>query len=277
MPRPKKKRKKKARLTAASADRHVLYGLSVQNVEAEIDFVDATFKALRGRHAVTVREDFCGTASSACEWVKRREGNRAVGVDLCEETLAWGREHNLAGLTPEQREAVTLLQRDVRDSGPEGRGVDAVLAMNFSYWVFKERAGLVEYFRTVRESLGPDGVLILDHYGGSDALTETTEDREMEGFTYVWDQHSYNPITGEMICYIHFKFEDGTKLKRAFEYHWRHWTLPEIRDCLSDAGFGKNTVYWEGTDEEDEGNGEFTPTEKGEADMAFITYIVAEP
>ena len=278
MGRPtKKKRKKKAKLTAETADRHVLYGLSVQNVEAEIDFVDETFETLRGRKAVTIREDFCGTASSACEWVRRREGNKAVAVDLCKETLDWGREHNLAKLTDTQRECITLLQRNVLDPGPEGQGVDIVLAMNFSYWIFVKRTEIVEYFRTVRESLPDDGLFILDHYGGSDALTECEEDREMEGFTYVWDQHSYNPINGEMTCYIHFKFEDGTKMRKAFEYHWRHYTLPEIQDCLRDAGFGKVTVYWEGEDEEGEGNGEFTPTEVGDADMAFITYIVAEP
>jgi len=278
MPRPKKKtRKPKAALTADTADRHVLYGLSVQNVEAEIDFVDQTFQALRGRKAATIREDFCGTANSACEWVRRRPGNRAIGVDLCEDTLAWAREHNLSTLTDEQRDRVTLLPRDVRDPGSEGSGADAVLAMNFSYWIFKTRAGLIEYFRAVRESLAKDGVFILDHYGGSEALTEVEEDRELDGFTYVWDQHRYNPITGEMLCYIHFKFKDGTKLKRAFEYHWRHYTLPEVRDCLIDAGFASATVYWEGEDEDGEGSGEFTPSEQGDADLAFISYIVALP
>lgn len=275
MARPKKKRKPKAKLSAATADRHVLYGQSVQNVEAEIDFVDEAFEAIRGRKAVTIREDFCGTANSACEWVRRRPGNRATGVDLCEETLAWAREHNLSTLTDEERSRVTLLRRDVRDTGPEGRGADAVLAMNFSYWIFTTRAGLVEYFRSVRESLGKDGVFILDHYGGSDALTEVEEEREMDGFTYVWDQHRYNPITGAMLCYIHFKFKDGTKMKRAFEYHWRHYTLPEVRDCLIDAGFAKTTVYWEG-EEDGEGDGQFAPSEEGDADMAFISYIIAE-
>lgn len=277
MPNAKKKRRPKPKLTAQNADRHVLYGKSVQNVEAEIDFVDQTFEALRGRKARVIREDFCGTANSACEWVRRRPGNRAVGVDLCAETLAWAREHNLPTLSDGERSRVTLLERDVRDPGPEGRGADVVLAMNFSYWVFAERAGLVAYFRSVRESLGKRGIFILDHYGGSDALTETEEEREIDGFTYVWDQHRYNPITGEMVCYIHFKFRDGSKMERAFEYHWRHYTLPEIRDCLLDAGFGKVTVYWEGEDEDGEGNGEFEPAEEGDADMAFITYIVAEP
>lgn len=272
----KKKRKTHPKLTAATADRHVLYGRSVQNVEAEIDFVDETFLDLRGRRATTLREDFCGTASSACEWVRRRTANRAVGVDLCSATLDWAREHNLSTLRPSQRDRVVLLHRDVTDPGPKGRGVDVTLAMNFSYWVFTQRSQMVAYFRSVRDTLAPGGLFILDHYGGSDALSETRERRKMDGFTYVWDQHKYNPITGEMVCYIHFEFPDGSKMKRAFEYHWRHWTLPEIRDCLADAGFVRNAVYWEGEDDDGEGNGEFEPTEEGEADLAFITYIVAE-
>ncbi|MFG0244216.1 MAG: class I SAM-dependent methyltransferase [Phycisphaerales bacterium JB054] len=277
MPRPnKKKRKPKSKLTAETADRHVLYGLSVQNVEAEIDFVDETFKALRGRHAESLREDFCGTANSAAEWVQRRETNRAVGVDLDSETLDWAREHTLPKLTEAQRSRVVLLERDVRDPGPEGNGHDVVLAMNFSYWLLNKRNDLVAYFRTVRESLGPDGVFILDHYGGSDALTETTEDRELDGFTYVWDQDKYDPISGMMTAYIHFKFPDGTKLKKAFKYHWRHYTLPELQDCLLDAGFSDVTVYWEGEDEDGEGDGVFSPATEGEADPAFITYVVAQ-
>lgn len=277
MPRPnKKKRKPKSKLTAETADRHVLYGLSVQNVEAEIDFVDETFKTLRGRNAVSLREDFCGTANSAAEWVQRRETNRAVGIDLDTETLDWAREHTLPKLTEEQRSRVLLLERDVRDPGPEGTGHDMVLAMNFSYWLLSKRDDLVAYFRSVREALGPDGLFILDHYGGSDALTETTEDRELDGFTYVWDQDKYDPISGMMTAYIHFKFPDGTKMKKAFKYHWRHYTLPELQDCLLDAGFSDVTVYWEGEDEDGEGDGVFSPATEGEADPAFITYVVAQ-
>jgi len=277
MGRPKKKRKKKkSRLTAETADRHVLYGLSVQNVEAEIDFVEETYQHLRGKPATLLREDFCGTANTACEWVRRNVANRAVGVDLDRETLDWAKAHTIAKLSPEQQERITLIQANVLDPGPNGQGVDIVLAMNFSYWILKERAQLIEYFKSVRESLMDDGMFILDHYGGSDALTECEEEREMDGFSYIWDQHRYNSITGEMTCYIHFAFPDGTKMRKAFEYDWRHYTLPEVRDILKDAGFSKVTVYWEGEDEDGEGNGEFTPTEKGDADPAFITYIVAE-
>ena len=91
------------------------------------------------------------------------------------------------------------------------------------------------------------------------------EKTKYDGFTYIWEQASYYPITGEMTCYIHFKFPDGSKMKRAFEYTWRLWTLPEIVEMLGETGFKNPTVYWEGTDEDGEGDGVFTPEERGEA------------
>jgi hypothetical protein len=44
---------------------------------------------------------------------------------------------------------------------------------------------------------------------------------------------------------------------------------------LTEAGF-KPTVYWEGTNEDNEGNGVFTPTTQGEADAGWIVYITGE-
>lgn len=75
--------------SAANADRHELYQLSVQNVEAEIDFIDETFEQIRGRKGVLLREDFCGTGNTSTEWVRRRESNRAVGLDIDQPTLDW--------------------------------------------------------------------------------------------------------------------------------------------------------------------------------------------
>ena len=265
--------------TAASADRHELYQLSVQNVESEIDFVDETYKKLRGKHATLLREDFCGTAATSCEWVSRRKTNRAIGVDLDAETLDWGRAHNLTKLEGDGVDRITLLQRDVRDPGPEGQGADVVLAMNFSYWIFQTRDGLRDYFRSVLESLDDDGMFMCDFYGGSEAMIEQEEFRKVnKHFTYIWDQHKFNPITGEMDCKIHFKFPDGSEMRNAFEYTWRLWSLPEIRELLAEAGFEDVTVYWEGTDpdDEEEGNGEFEPTLVGDADPAFICYIVSQ-
>ncbi|MCA9282625.1 MAG: class I SAM-dependent methyltransferase [Phycisphaerales bacterium] len=271
-----KKQKPKGPPQASVSDRHVLYQQSVQNVEAEIDFVDDTFKALRGRHATLLREDFCGTAHTSCEWIKRRATNRAIGVDLDSSVLEWGTTHNLDVLDADARGRVTLERGDVTTIRTEP--VDIVLAMNFSYFCFKSREALRGYFKNVLRSLADGGMLIMDCYGGAEAHLEQEEERDIDGdFTYVWDQAKFDPISSHMICHIHFHFDDGSKMRKAFSYDWRMWSLPEIRELLEEAGFKKSTVYWEGTDEEEEeGNGEFTAAEEGEADPAWIAYIVAE-
>ncbi len=258
---------------AELAEPYILYEQSVQCVEAEIDFVDDTFRKIRKRSAVVLREDFCGTTNTSCEWVRRRDTNIAYGVDIDPQVLAWGRANKIAGLSKAQARRVTVLNDDVlnADTGP----VDAVLAMNFSYWTFRARTEMMRYFTSVRDTLVEDGIFFLDAYGGYEAFQEMKEETRHKGFTYIWDQHSYNPINGESVCKIHFKFKDGSKLKNAFRYHWRLWTLPEITEMLVAAGF-KATVYWEGTGEDGEGNGVYLPATRGDADAGWIAYIVAE-
>lgn len=260
---------------ADQADRHILYERAVQCVESEIDMVDETFLKLRGRQARTLREDFCGTANTSCEWVRRRTDNLAWGVDLDDEVLGWGKQHNLGSLTEEAMERVQLLHADVLNV--DTPAMDIVLAMNFSYWIFGTRETLKAYFSRIRECLVDDGVLFLDFYGGYETMREMEEETDHDDFIYVWDQNRYNPITGEMNCQIHFKFPDGSQMKQAFSYDWRLWTLPEVRELLEEAGFSRVLVHWEGTDEKtQEGDGVFTATEMGEADAAFICYLSAE-
>ena len=38
--------------------------------------------------------------------------------------------------------------------------------------------------------------------------------------------NSFNPVNADASFYINTEFADGGKLKRAFEYHWRFWTIP---------------------------------------------------
>ncbi len=259
---------------ASKADINVLYEQSVQCVESEIDFVDETFVKLRGRKAKLLREDFCGTANTSCEWVRRRKTNKAISVDLNDEVLEWGRQHKVGKLTTEQAKRVTLINDNVMsvDTGK----VDVALAMNFSYWIFEDRPTMITYFKRIRDTLIDDGILFLDAFGGYEAYQEMKERTEHDKFTYVWDQASYDPITGHCICHIHFKFKDGSKINKAFSYEWRLWSLPELTEMLTEAGF-KATVYWEGTDEDtEEGNGIFEPATQGEADAGWIAYIVAE-
>ena len=260
---------------ADQADRHILYERAVQCVESEIDMVDETFLKLRGRQARTLREDFCGTANTSCEWVRRRADNLAWGVDLDEEVLAWGEKHNLGRLAEDATGRIQLLHADVLNV--DTPAMDVVLAMNFSYWTFHTRQALRDYFSRIRECLVDDGMLFLDFYGGYETMREMEEETDHDDFIYVWDQNRYNPITGDINCQIHFKFPDGSQIKQAFNYDWRLWTLPEVRELLDEAGFSRVLVHWEGTDEKtQEGDGVFTATEIGEADAAFICYLSAE-
>ena len=263
---------------AETADRHRLYELSVQCSEAEIDFVDATYKKLRKRRAKLLREDFCGTANVCCEWVRRRKQNRAIGVDLDPEVLEWGQEHQLGKLKPSQAQRIELLQKNVLTVRTEAP--DVISAMNFSYWLFKERKQLKQYFRRVRSQLADDGIFFMDAYGGYDSFRDIEEERVIEDgdtrFTYIWEQEKYDPISGTLICHIHFDFADDSRLERAFSYDWRLWTLPEIRELLDEAGFSKVTFYWQGFDAEGEADGIFKPVNEGEADAGWICYITAE-
>lgn len=262
---------------AATADRHELYELSVQCAEAEIDFVDKTFKRLRKRRAQLLREDFCGTANVSCEWVRRRRTNRAIGIDLDPEVINWARKHNLSQLKIRERSRIDLLQQDVLQARTES--VDVVSAMNFSYWLLKDRATLLSYFKAVRQSLKDDGIFFLDAYGGYDSHREIEEEREIDdggnGFTYIWEQASFDPITHRLICHIHFELADGSRMERAFSYDWRLWTLPEVRDLLAEAGFSRVTVYWQGWDKDGEGDGNFKPAKRADADAGWICYLTA--
>ena len=270
-------RPKTARTTRKSladqADIHTLYEESVQNVEAEIDFVDRTYRKLRGRNAHTLREDFCGTMNTSCEWVRRRKDNLAYCVDLDRKVLAWGKANKLAMLARQQQDRITIYRNDVRTVTTPA--VDIVLAMNFSYWIFKTRTAMIDYFRHVHASLDNKGIFFLDSFGGYESCREMLETSRYKGFTYVWDQARYNPITADGLFHIHFRFPDGSAIDKAFTYDWRVWTLPEITEMLTEAGF-RAAIYWEGTGKDGHGNGVFTRSTKGDADASWIAYIIAE-
>lgn len=267
-------KKKDTRTMAERAELHELYEESVQAVDSEIEFLEETFRALRGRDAIGFREDFCGTASACCEWVRKDKRRFAIGVDNEASVLEWGRENRLSRLSEADRARVKLLEDDVRTVSADP--VDIIGAFNFSYFMFKERAELRDYFTKCRDALTSDGILFLDAFGGSEAYDVQKEKTKFDNFTYVWDQAHFEPVTHHMTCHIHFRFPDGSKLKEAFSYHWRMWTLPEIRELLLEAGFASARVYWEGEDEDGEGNGEFSEHATGEPDPAWIAYIVAE-
>jgi SAM-dependent methyltransferase len=176
---------------AQQADLHETYEAAVQTPDAECEYILDTFRKIRGRAPQSFREDFCGTASVACEWVRGGPRRTAIGVDLDPSVLDWGQRRHLARLTPAQQQRVQLIQGDVARVKTDR--VDVVGAFNFSYWVFKTRENMLRYFRRVREALNADGVFFMDAYGGYDAYKELRETTKCKGFTYVWHQKSTTP------------------------------------------------------------------------------------
>jgi len=259
---------------AERADRYVLYQKAVQDPEGDVVRVRRMYERLYGRTPRTLREDFCGTAAFAAAWVKAHRENRAIGVDLDPDPLDWGRRHNLAKLRPEQARRIALLQEDVRTARTPK--VDVLVAFNFSFFLFKQRAALLDYFRHCHAHVKNDGIFVIDAYGGPESMEKRRERRRVGNFTYIWDQHSYDPITHDASCHIHFEFRDGSKIERAWTYHWRLWTIAELRELLSEAGFASATVYWEGTEAAtNEPNGIFRPRKRAEEDPAWVAYLVA--
>ncbi len=265
------KKEKKGKFTAKTADRHELYQLSVQAVDNEVEVLDDLYKKEFDEKPLRMREDFCGTALLCATWVKSDPERTATGVDLDAPTLQWGRERNIAPLGEDQTR-VTLIQDDVRSFRP-GK-FQVINALNFSYSVFRTRQDLRTYFAAVHASLEDKGLFLVDAYGGWESQEPMEEPRRVAGgFTYIWDQNSFDPITHEVVNHIHFKFKDGTRMDKAFTYEWRYWTLPELQELLIEAGFSAVRVYWDQADDEEEED--YQPVKAAENQPGWLSYLVA--
>jgi len=275
----KGKDKKKRKLTLAeTADKFVCYQKSVQSPEHEVEFFVRAYRDCFRKTPYSLREDFCGTFSVCCNWVASNKKRNALGVDYCGKTLEWGKENNLAKLKPEEQKRVRLIQQDVRKrNNPRA---DILAAQNFSFWIFKTRPEVIEYFKIARSNLNNEGIMIMDMMGGPECIKEDLTDKRKikkgkKGFSYHWKQVSYNPINHDAEFNIDFKFADGSKMKKAFVYKWRFWTIPEVREMLVEAGFSQSYVYWDIEEDEDK-ESIWKRGEKASSDPSWVSYIVAK-
>lgn len=258
-------------------DKYDLYLKSVQSPDEDVQFMRQAYINARpdGKTPLTLREDFCGTFANCCAWIKLGPKMRAVGIDLDPEPLQYGMERHKPTLNAEEQGRLSILEQDVLKSADQH--ADVIAAMNFSYFLFKERATLLNYFKQCREALNARGVLVLDCFGGSDCQESNIEETDFadDGFTYYWDQDSFDPITNRAVFHIHYKRKGEKRRDKVFSYDWRMWSIPELRDVLLDAGFSQVQTYWEGTNEDGEGDGEWRIANVGEECQAWVSYLVA--
>lgn len=257
---------------AEQADRFALYQAAVNAPIDNIEFVERVYNEMRGVRPRVLKEDFCGTALLATEWVKRGPQRRSIGVDLDAEALDWARHNNLGPLPRNIAARVELIHADV--IAPTELHADVVCALNFSYFLLPTRQQLLAYFRNVRSSLRPGGLFVLDCIGGTEAVADYREQREYDGFSYIWEHAEFNPLDHTARCSISFAFPDGSRIEPAFAYRWRVWTLPELRDILEEAGFAAPRVFWEYTDEND-GSAEYREIAHEQNQEIWLTYLVA--
>lgn len=261
---------KKRRRMAQKANRFELYEAAVQSADVDAKAIKRIFKQVRKRPARSLREDFCGSGWLCAEWCKLSKQNVATGIDLDADVLAWGQATHFKKKIADRAK---LLHCNVLDA-PNDK-FDVIVAFNYSYQIFHTRRSLLEYVRAVRGGLVDDGLLILDIYGGPDSQVELEEERELDDFTYIWDQVSFNPVDYRFLAHIHFDFPDGSSMREAFTYDWRLWQLPEIRDLLLEAGYSDVVVFFEQEDKNGEGTGSYKARTRVDADLAWNAYVVA--
>ncbi len=255
-------------------DKYKFYKEAVQSPENDVIFFDQLYKENFNSEAKILREDFCGTFAICCEWSKLGSDKVAIGVDLDQEPIEYGFEKNYIELEEHQQERVTILQQNVLS--PELPKADIVAALNFSYYLFKEREQLKTYFQNAYNTLNPNSLFVIDCFGGPATQEKNEEETEHEGFSYFWDQESFNPMNHFAQFHIHFKLEGQAKLEKVFSYDWRMWTLPELQELMVEVGFKDVHVLWEANGPDGEGNGEFYRADTGEDCEAWVAYVVGK-
>jgi len=209
-----------------------LYDLCVQNAPASVRFIDAARRNHRLPAARTLREDFSGGGGLALAWVASAKPRSAIAVD-----------HDPAVLTRLLNSPrIKPITADVHRCH---QPADVIAATNFSLGYFHTRAGLLRYLTLCRKRLNPKGSFIADMYGGPSAF-QTRAQRctfhlpDGTPVRYEFEQRNTDPLTGRVLNALHFTVGTGRnalKLRDAFVYDWRLWSLPELTDACQNAGF----------------------------------------
>ncbi|RID66514.1 hypothetical protein BRARA_D01647 [Brassica rapa] len=257
----------------------LLYQQSVQSPKGDISYLQKFFLMyVGGRQPLHFQEDFCGTALLSAEWLKADTRRTAVGLDFDLEALEWCMDNNISKLgadvysrmsllhgnvlTPLEAKQVTsksheLLQNiSLDDEGEEDHGVeslekdglakrDIVCAFNFSCCCLHKRSELVTYFKNAREALSKKGgIFVMDLYGGASAEGQLKLQRKFPTFTYTWEQAEFDIVSRKTRISLHYHLQkQNRKIRHAFSYSWRLWSLPEIKDCMEEAGF-RSVHFW---------------------------------
>ena len=261
-----------------------LYQHAVQHPAAEVGFLLRAYQHYRRGFPTKLKEDFAGGAAVARAFVAMDENHRALAVDAHAPTARWAMGCARRELG-ERTIDLHVLCADVLDvASPK---VDVIAALNFSTFIYHDRASLRRYFHHARRSLAVGGVLVIDAFGGPGAMTPGVQKRRVKAapaarasqivpaFDYLWEQRSYDAVTARIDCRIHFAFGDGRLVENAFRYDWRLWTLPELVELMREAGFTKAEVWCDQFDEQTgQSDGRYQPRGSIASREDWVAYVV---
>lgn len=281
------KASEKNRAEPDQPDRHDLYERCVQSPRHLVPMLRAMHGAphpsgsegnATGRvtaHPLILAEDFAGTAALSYLWAESAPEATAIAVDLDESALMRRPSH----------ERVTRIVGDVRHAtDPTAHACDICFVGNFSIGYLHDRDQLVGYLRHARNRLKPRGIFVCDIYGGESAFLTGHVHRDHPGdggkrIRYTWEQREANPLTGMVTDVLHFQIDRAgmveLELPDAFIYRWRLWSVPELRDAMTEAGFISSHVYDKTPDaHDDDGNAYMLPvTGDDDVEDSFIVCV----
>ncbi|KAL9416464.1 hypothetical protein AB3S75_039625 [Citrus x aurantiifolia] len=247
----------------------LLYQQSVQSPKGDISYLQKFFLMyVGGRRPLHLQEDFCGTALLSTEWLRSDSRRTAVGLDLDLEALEWCMENNLNKVGADGYSRISLFhgnvlqpleaklvryepQKLVRnislkecDNTLETSTIESAVQDSFTA-SSGDNCNLVLYFKHVLHALSKKGgIFVMDLYGGTSSEQKLRLQRRFANFTYVWEQAEFDIIERKTRISLHFHLQkEQKKLRHAFSYNWRLWSLPEIKDCLEEAGF-RSVHFW---------------------------------
>ncbi|KAI8324154.1 hypothetical protein GQ54DRAFT_77896 [Martensiomyces pterosporus] len=228
------------------------------------------------RHALSMREDFCGTAVLCAEWVRTSPSpeRRAYGVDIDKSVIDYahentlGQSHHGASISARTR----LICADVMDvrgvdneeveeeDGLVLPKVDIIASLNYAMCYFHQRRDLVRYLRHSLRNLNDFGLLFCDIFGGVEATRSGISNiRDLGTFKYYFNQHSYDLARNTVRFSLGFKMSDGSVLRNCFSYEFRVYSICELKEAMLEAGFDDVSVWInsrkEDTADDDSGRG----------------------
>jgi SAM-dependent methyltransferase len=240
-----------------------LYRWAVQDPETHAEVLRLIYERLRpGRVPAILREDFAGTSAESVAWValgpRGGNGRRAICVDLDAPTLEWAANRASRILGPASG-SVQFVSADVMQVGPpQVPPADLISVLNFSMLYLRSKNELDNYLEHAHACLAPGGVLVMNTFGGSQAVSVGTTSHWVTPtprlasestppppapFRYHWEVRAFDPKTAAMDCRIHFEVPSTnpsattTHVRDAFRYDWRLWSITELLAACKRAGF----------------------------------------